>query len=132
MTDITYVRTAEGWLYLAVVLDLFSRQVIGGSMQPQLGRTLVLQAVLMAVWQWSTAETVILHSDRGTQDTTQEFQEFLTTHGLVSSMSGIGNCYDHCGGGKFLWITEVNRRRYATRAEARADVFDHIKRFYTR
>ena len=135
VTDITYIRTAEGWLYLAVVLDLFSRQVIGWSMQTQLGRELVIQAVLMALWQRTSAETVILHSDRGTQYTAQEFQGWLKTHGIVSSMSGVGNCYDNAVAESFFGLLKrerVNRRRYATRAEARADVFDYIERFYNR
>jgi putative transposase len=72
VTDITYIPTQEGWLYLAVVLDLFSRQVIGWSMQPQLGRDLVLQAVLMAVWQGTSGAPVILHSDRCFQEASQD------------------------------------------------------------
>ena len=133
MTDITYIPTQEGRLYLAVVLDLFSRQVIGWSMQPQLGRDLVMQAVLMAVWQRRSPETVILHSDRGTQNTVQEFQAFLQAHGIVSSMSGVGSCYDNGVAESFfcsLKRERVQRRQYGTRAEARADVFDYIERFY--
>ena len=135
VTDITYIRTAEGWLYLAVVLDLYSRQVIGWSMQPHLGRDLVLQAVLMAVCQRTTPEAVILHSDRGTQYTASEFQEFLRKQGIVSSMSGVGNCYDNAVAESFFGLLKrerVNRRRYQTRAEARTDVFDYIERFYNR
>ena len=135
VTDITYIRTAEGWLYLAVVLDLHSRQVIGWSMQPHLGRELVLQAVLMAVWQRTTSEALILHSDRGTQYTAEDFQEFLHKHGIVSSMSGVGNCYDNAVAESFFGILKrerVNRRRYRTRAEARSDIFDYIERFYNR
>ncbi|GJL70246.1 MAG: transposase [Nitrospirales bacterium] len=133
VTDITYIPTQEGWLYLAVVLDLFSRQVIGWSMQPYLGRDLVMQAVLMAVWQRRNSKTVILHSDRGTQYTAQEFQAFLQAHGIVSSMSGVGNCYDNAVAESFFGLLKrerVHRRQYATRAEARTDVFDYIERFY--
>lgn len=135
VTDITYIRTGEGWLYLAVVLDLFSRQVIGWSMQPQLGREGVLQAVLMAVRQRTTSEAVILHSDRGTQYTAHEFQAFLKTHGIVSSMSGVGNCYDNAVAESFFGLLKrerVHRRDYRTRAEARTDIFDYIERFYNR
>lgn len=135
VTDITYIRTAEGWLYLAVVLDLFTRQVIGWSMQPQLGREVVLQAVLMAVWQRTTSEAVILHSDRGTQYTAQEFQAFLKTHGIVSSMSGVGNCYDNAVAESFFGLLKrerVHRQYYRTRAEARTDIFNYIERFYNR
>lgn len=133
VTDITYIATQEGWLYLAVVLDLFSRQVIGWSMQPQLTRDLVLQAVLMAVWQRQGVEPVILHSDRGAQYTSQEFQAFLRDHGIVSSMSGVGNCYDNAVAESFFGLLKrerVHRRQYRTRAEARADVFDYIEGFY--
>ncbi|NKB81159.1 MAG: DDE-type integrase/transposase/recombinase [Nitrospirales bacterium] len=87
-TDIMYIRTGEGWLYLAVVLDLFSRQVIGWAMYSQLGRELAIQTVLMAVWQRTTSEKVVLHSDRGVQYTAEEFQVFLKTHEIVSSMRG--------------------------------------------
>jgi putative transposase len=133
VTDITYISTQEGWLYLAVVLDLFSRQVIGWSMQPQLTRDLVIQAVLMAVWQRRSTEPVILHSDRGTQYTSQEFQAFLQAHGIVSSMSGVGNCYDNAVAESFFGLLKrerVHRRQYRTRADARADVFDYIEGFY--
>lgn len=135
VTDITYIPTAEGWLYLAVVLDLYSRQIIGWSMQPQQDGGLVLQAVRMAMGQRTTSEAVVLHSDRGTQYTTHEFQAFLTTHGIVSSMSGVGNCYDNAVAESFFGLLKrerVNRRHYRTRAEARADVFDYIERFYNR
>lgn len=135
VTDITYIRTGEGWLYLAVVLDLYSRQVIGWAMQPQLSREVVIQAVLMAVWQRTTSEAVVLHSDRGTQYTAHEFQELLRTHGIVSSMSGVGNCYDNAVAESFFGLLKrerVHRRRYRTRAEARTDIFDYIERFYNR
>ncbi|MGD9850056.1 MAG: IS3 family transposase [Nitrospirales bacterium] len=132
-TDITYIRTDEGWLYLAVGLDLFSRQVIGWAMQPHLGRELAIQAVRMAVGQRTTTAVVVLHSDRGTQYTAEEFQAFLKTHGIVSSMSGVGNCYDNAVAESFFGLLKrerVHRRRYQTRAEARADVFDYIEGFY--
>ena len=133
VTDIIYIPTQEGWLYLVVVMDLFSRQVIGLSMQPRLTRDLVMQAVLMAVWQRRSSEAVILHSDRGTQYTAQEFQAFLQAHGIVSSMSGVGNCYDNAVAESFFGLLKrkrVHRRQYGTRAEARVDVFDYIERFY--
>jgi len=135
VTDITYIRTTEGWLYLAVVLDLFSRQVIGWSMQPQQDCDLVIQAVRMAAGQRMTSEAVVLHSDRGTQYTAHEFQAFLSTQGMVSSMSGVGNCYDNAVAESFFGLLKrerVHRRRYRTRAEARADIFDYIERFYNR
>ena len=135
VTDITYIRTGEGWLYLAVVLDLATRRVIGWSMRQSLDRELVLQAVLMALWQRPGKGPVILHSDRGTQYTSQEYQAFLKDHGIVSSMSGVGSCYDNAVAESFFGLLKrerVNRRNYATRAAARADVFDYIERFYNR
>jgi putative transposase len=135
VTDITYIRTGEGWLYLAVVLDLATRRVIGWSMRQSLDRELVLQAVLMALWQRPGNQPVILHSDRGTQYTSAEYQAFLKEHGIVSSMSGVGSCYDNAVAESFFGLLKrerVNRRCYATRAQARADVFDYIERFYNR
>ena len=135
VTDITYIPTAEGWLYLAVVLDLFSRQVVGWSMQSRQDCELVLQAVRMAVGQRTTSEAVVVHSDRGTQYTAHEFQAFLKTQGMISSMSGVGNCYDNAVTESFFGILKrerVHRRRYLTRREARRDIFDYIERFYNR
>ncbi len=135
VTDITYIPTAEGWLYLAVVLDLFSRQVIGWAMHPQQDCGLVLQAVQMAEEQRTTSTAVVLHSDRGTQYTAHEFQAFLHTHGMISSMSGVGNCYDNAVAESFFGLLKrerIHRRCYRTRAEARTDIFDYIERFYNR
>lgn len=133
VTDITYIRTGEGWLYLAVIIDLCSRQVIGWSMSHRMEKQLVIQAVLMALWQKQSTTAVILHSDRGSQYTSHEYQHFLETHGIVSSMSAVGSCYDNAAAESFFGLLKrerVNRRRYITRAEARADVFDYIERFY--
>lgn len=133
VTDITYIRTGEGWLYLAVIIDLCSRQVIGWSMSHRMEKQLVIQAVLMALWQKQNATSVILHSDRGSQYTSYEYQHFLKTHGIVSSMSAVGSCYDNAAAESFFGLLKrerVNRRKYVTRAEARADVFDYIERFY--
>ncbi len=135
VTDITYIRTAEGWLYLAIVLDLCSRQVIGWAMQPQQDCDLVIQAVQMAVGQRRSSEDLVLHSDRGTQYTGQKFQAFLNTQGVVSSMSGVGNCYDNAVAESFFGLLKrerVHRRHYLTRAEAKTDIFDYIERFYNR
>ena len=133
VTDITYIRTGEGWLYLAVVLDLYSRQVIGWSMSHSMQKELVMQAVLMAVWQKKHKGSVILHSDRGSQFTSHEYQTFLADHQIVSSMSAVGSCYDNAAAESFFGLLKrerVNRKRYLTRAEARSDVFDYIERFY--
>lgn len=133
VTDITYIRTGEGWLYLAVVLDLWSNVVIGWSMSHIQSKELVLQAVLMAVWQRKDKRPVILHSDRGTQFTSTEYQQFLKDHNITSSMSAVGSCADNAAAEGFfgqLKRERVNRRIYRTRAQARTDIFDYIERFY--
>ena len=133
VTDITYVRTGEGWLYLAVVVDLCHGQVVGWSMSHRMETQLVMQAVLMALWQKKDRAAVILHSDRGSQYTSHEYQCFLKDHNITSSMSAVGSCYDNAAAESFFGLLKrerVNRRRYVTRAEARADIFDYIERFY--
>lgn len=133
VTDITYIRTGEGWLYLVVIIDLHSRAVVGWSMSHKQDKQMVLQAVLMALWQRQDNETVILHSDRGTQFTSDEYQRFLREHGIISSMSAVGSCADNALAESFFGVLKrerVNRRNYTTRAEARSDVFDYIERFY--
>ncbi len=133
VTDITYIRTAEGWLYLSVVVDLYSGRVVGWSMSARQDRQLVLQAVLMALWQRPNRSPVILHSDRGCQFTSDEYQRFLKGHQLRSSMSAVGSCADNAAAESFFGMLKrerVNRRQYTTRAEARADVFDYIERFH--
>jgi putative transposase len=133
VTDITYIRTAESWLYLCVVIDLFSRLVVGWSMSAVQDRQLVLQAVLMALWQRQDRSRVILHSDRGCQFTSDEYQRFLKGHNLVCSMSAVGSCADNALAEGFFGMLKrerVNRRCYRTRAEARTDIFDYIERFY--
>ncbi len=95
VTDITYVRTWQGWLYLAVVMDLFARKVIGWSMKPTLARELVLDAILMAVWRRKPRQTVIIHSDQGTQYGSDDWLRFCRQHRLKPSMSRRGNCWDN-------------------------------------
>jgi putative transposase len=133
VTDITYIRTAESWLYLCVVVDLFGGKVVGWSMSRTQDRQLVLKAVLMACWQRSGREPVILHSDRGTQFTSYEYQQFLKDHRITLSMSDVGHCGDNAPAEGFFGMLKrerVNRRRYLTVADARADVFDYIERFH--
>ena len=133
VTDITYIRTGEGWLYLCIVKDLCTGIVVGWSMSSRQDTQLVLQAVLMALWQKSFSDSVILHSDRGTQFTSQEYQRFLSDHSITSSMSAVGSCADNAAAEGFFGMLKrerVNRRRYETRAEATADVFDYIERFH--
>jgi putative transposase len=133
VTDITYIRTAEHWLYLCVVIDLHSGVVVGWSMSHRQTRDLVIQAVLMAIWQRTDRSQVILHSDRGCQFTSDEYQHFLAGHNLVCSMSAVGSCADNAAAEGFFGLLKrerVHRRRYGTRAEARADIFDYIERFH--
>lgn len=133
VTDITYIRTGEGWLYLTVVVDLFCGQVVGWSMSHRMDRQLVIQAVLMALWQKKNKVPVVLHSDRGSQFTSHEYQQFLAGHDITCSMSAVGSCYDNAAAESFFGLLKrerVNRRRYVTRAEARADVFEYIEVFY--
>ncbi|PLW66538.1 IS3 family transposase, partial [Pseudohalioglobus lutimaris] len=123
----------EGWLYLTVVVDLFCGQVVGWSMSGRMDRQLVIQAVLMALWQRKSKEQVVLHSDRGSQFTSHEYQQFLVGHNITCSMSAVGSCYDNAAAESFFGLLKrerVNRRRYATRSEARADVFEYIELTY--
>jgi putative transposase len=133
VTDITFVRTAEGWLYLCVVLDLHRGIVVGWSMSHIQDRHMVIQAVLMALWQRASKSPVILHSDRGCQFTSDDYQRFLAGHNLICSMSDVGSCADNAACEGFFGLLKrerINRRRYQTRAEARADIFDYIERFH--
>lgn len=135
VTDITYIRTYEGWLYLAVVLDLFSRLVVGWSMKPTMARDLVLDALLTAVWRRRPTGKVIVHSDQGSQYGSDDWMRFCREHGLKPSMSRRGNCYDNAVAEAFfssLKKERIRKRIYPTRAEARADVFDYIEAFYNR
>jgi len=133
VTDITYIRTHEGFLYLAVVIDLFSRRVIGWSMQGRTYADLPLQALLMAVWRRKPKTKVHVHSDQGSQFTGYEWQEFLEQHNLVPSMSRRGNCWDNAVAESFFNLLKrerIRRRKYKTREEARRDIFDYIEFFY--
>jgi len=133
VTDITYIRTHEGWLYLAVVIDLFSRQVIGWSMQSRIDRELVLDALLMAVWRRRPVAEVIVHSDQGSQFGRYDWQSFLKEHGLVASMSRRGNCHDNAVAESFFQLLKrerIRRKIYPDRPAARQDVFEYIEMFY--
>lgn len=133
VTDITYIRTHEGWLFLAVVLDLFSRQVVGWSMGARMERELALNALLMAVWRRQPKQTVIVHSDQGSQFSSKDWQDFLKAHNLEPSMSRRGNCYDNAVAESFFQLLKrerIRRRIYGTREEGRQDVFDYIEMFY--
>ena len=135
VTDITYIRTHEGWLYLCVVLDLFNKKVVGWSMKSKLTRDLVLDALLMAVWRRRPKQPVIVHSDQGSQYGSDDWVRFCQAHNLLPSMSRRGNCYDNAAAESFfssLKRERVRRRIYATRQDARADLFDYIEVFYNR
>ena len=133
VTDITYIRTHEGWLYLAVVIDLFSRQVVGWSMQSRMETDLALNALLMAVWRRQPKSAVIIHSDQGSQFSSHEWQSFLKAHNLIASMSRRGNCYDNAVAESFFQLLKrerIRRKIYADREAARRDIFDYIELFY--
>jgi putative transposase len=131
--DFTYIWTAEGWLYLAVVLDLFSRRIVGWSMQERMTAQLVTDALMMAVWRRGRPMELMHHSDRGSQYTSEQFQGLLAEQGITCSMSRSGNVWDNSAMESFfasLKKERVSRKVYRTRDEARADVFDYIERFY--
>ncbi|WP_336944585.1 IS3 family transposase [Acinetobacter modestus] len=133
VTDITYIRTHEGWLYLAVVIDLFSRLVVGWSMKSRITTDLVLDALLMALWRRNPKNKVLIHSDQGSQYTSHEWQTFLRHHNLESSMSRRGNCHDNAVAESFFQLLKrerIKKRIYATRTEARSDIFEYIEMFY--
>ncbi|WP_313295051.1 IS3 family transposase [Pseudomonas sp.] len=133
VTDITYIRTYEGWLYLAVVLDLFSRQVIGWSMKPRMSSDLAIDTILMALWRRKPQQQVMIHSDQGSQFSSSDWQIFLKANNVISSMSRRGNCHDNAVAESFFQLLKrerIRRKIYATRDEARSDIFDYIELFY--
>lgn len=133
VADFTYVWTAEGWLYVAAVLDLYSRRVVGWSMSSQMTAQLVMDALLMAVWRRGRPTELLHHSDQGSQYTSEDFQRLLSAQGIVCSMSRRGDCWDNAAMESFfstLKTERVSRHHYATRETARADIFDYIERFY--
>ena len=134
-SDITYVWSTEGWLYLAVVMDLYSRRIIGWSMAERLTTPLVSDAARMAL-QWRRPPRGVLHhSDRGSQYASDDYQELLTKNGMLCSMSRKGNCWDNAPVESFFSTLKrewVFHQRYHTRDEARQSIFDYIERFYNR
>ncbi|MFH3013319.1 IS3 family transposase [Serratia marcescens] len=135
VTDITYIRTWQGWLYLAVVIDLFARNVVGWSMKPTLSRELALDALMMAVWRRTPDSGVIVHSDQGSQYGSDDWQRFCRANNLAPSMSRRGNCWDNAVAESFfssLKKERIRKRIYKTRDLARADIFDYIEVFYNR
>jgi transposase InsO family protein len=133
--DITFIATNQGWLYLAVVMDLYSRRIVGWSMSRWINRYLVIDALNMAIGARRPGAELIHHSDRGSQYTSDDFRDELLKHGIECSMSARGNCYDNAVVESFFGLMKrewVNRVRYRTREEARADVFEYIECFYNR
>ena len=135
VTDITYIRTYEGWLYLTVVIDLYSRAVVGWSMKSTMATELVLDALMMAVWRRRPKTPVMIHSDQGSQFGSDEFNRWCKDNQLVPSMSRRGNCWDNAVAESLfssLKKERIKRRIYASRQEAKSDVFDYIEGFYNR
>src|SRR5436190_17890754 len=133
IADFTYVCTAEGWLYVAAVIDLFSRRVVGWSMRAAMTAQLVTDALVMAIWRRGKPDALLHHSDRGSQYTSEQFQKLMADHGVVCSMSRSGNVWDNAAMESFfssLKTERTGRKTYRTRDEAKADVFDYIERFY--
>ena len=130
---VTEIPTQEGKLFLCVVLDLFSKLIVGWSMHHRQDRYMVIRAVEMAVWQRQGQVPVILHSDRGSQFTSGDYQRYLGDNRLVSSMSAVGHCGDNAACEGFFGVLKrerIHHRRYRTLDEARADVFNYIERFH--
>lgn len=133
LADFTYIWTAEGWLYVAVVLDLFSRRIVGWSMKAERDAALVMDALMMAIWRRGKADALLHHSDQGSQYTSEQFQRLLGDNGITCSMSRAGNVWDNSAMESFfssLKTERTARKVYRTRDHARADVFDYIERFY--
>lgn len=133
VADFTYIWTAEGWLYVAVVLDLFSRRAVGWSMQDNMTSQLVADALMMAVWRRGKPVTLLHHSDQGSQYTSEHFQGLLKEQGITCSMSRAGEVWDNSAMESFfssLKTERTARKVYRLRDEARSEVFDYIDRFY--
>ena len=131
--DITYIWTSEGWLYLAVVIDLSSRRVVGWSMNKYISRRLVMDALTMAIWRRKPSAGLIFHSDRGSQYCSHDFQKLLKKHGILASMSRKGDCWDNAVAESFfgsLKVEQVFGRQYDSRSAARKEIIDYIEMFY--
>jgi transposase InsO family protein len=135
VADITYVETQEGWLYLAAILDLYSRKIVGWGMSERIDTALVLKALGMALRHRQPPAKLLLHSDRGVQYASGDYRQALKAAGLVTSMSRKGNCYDNATMESFwstLKLELIYRRAFATHAQARTEIFDYIETFYNR
>lgn len=133
LADFTYIWTHEGWLYVAAVLDLYSRRIVGWSMKKEMTAQLVIDALMMALWRRGKPHELLHHSDQGSQYTSEDFQRLLAEHGITCSMSRKGNCWDNAAMESFFSSLKAERcssKNYLTRDQARADVFDYIEGFY--
>jgi len=131
--DITYLWTQEGWLYLAVIIDLYSRKVVGWSMGSRMKAQLVCDALRMAIWQRSPRAGLVVHSDRGSQYASKDYRRLLKAHGFIGSMSRKGDCWDNAVAESFFGSLKQERvhwRNYQTRLEAQQDVLNYISMFY--
>lgn len=133
VADFTYIWTDEGWMYAAMVLDLYSRRIVGWAMNSSMTAQLVTDALLMALWRRGKPQQLLHHSDQGSQYQSEQFQRLLTDQGITCSMSRQGDVWDNSAMESFfssLKTERVNGKQYRTRDEAKADVFDYIERFY--
>ena len=134
VADFTYIWTAEGWLYVAAVIDLFSRRVVGWSMRTTMTAQLVTNALMMAIWRRGKPDALLHHSDQGSQYTSAAYQKSLTTALVQLSMSRVGNCYDNAVAESFFGTlkTECVTGQFATRALAHTSIFEYIEVWYNR
>jgi putative transposase len=135
VSDITYVWTEEGWLYLAVVMDLYSRMVVGWSMSERITSELVIDALRMAIWRRKKPQGVIIHSDRGSQYCSHDYQELLSENGFICSMSKRGDCYDNASMESWnhsFKVEAIHGEKFLTRADAKHHVFEYIDIYYNR
>lgn len=133
--DITYIWTRRGWMYLAVVEDLFNREIVGWSMRKRITKDIAIKALTMAIQRKRPPKGLIFHSDRGSQYASHEFRKLLNKYGCVQSMSGKGNCYDNAVTESFFHTLKtelVYSEKYRTRSEARQSIFEYIEIFYNR
>jgi len=133
VADFTYIWTDEGWLYFAAVLDLFSRRIVGWSMSHDMTAQRVTDALIMAIWRRGRPRELLVHSDQGSQYTSERYQALLSEFGITCSMSRRGDVWDNSAMESFfssLKTERTTRSRYRTRNQARADVFDYVERFY--
>ena len=135
VSDITYIWTEEGWLYLAVVMDLYSRMIVGWSMSARMTSSLVIDALQMAIWRRKNPQGVILHSDRGSQYCSHDYQKLLVDHGFICSMSKRGDCYDNASMESWnhsFKVEAIQGEKFTTRDNAKNHVFDYIDVYYNR